>query len=119
MTKDFATALMYETVRPLFGAMGGAAIGIVVADADADAPVKVLTHGIINDSNGWGGELTEGTVIAVGDGMYSTTGTLIPVIVKEGNKILYHQHGGIPEYKLDGETVYIMSQNEVLSIVEE
>ena len=66
-----------------------------------------------------GGSLDEGTVIAVGDGMYSTTGTLIPVIVEEGNKILYHQHGGMPEYKVDGETVYIMSQNEVLSIVEE
>ena len=66
-----------------------------------------------------GGELNEGTVISVGDGMYSTTGTLIPVVVKEGNKILYQQHGGIPEYKVDGEIVYIMSQNEVLSIVEE
>ena len=66
-----------------------------------------------------GGELSEGTVVSVGDGMYSTTGTRIPVVVKEGNKILYQQHGGIPEYKVDGETVYIMSQNEVLSIVEE
>ena len=66
-----------------------------------------------------GGSLDEGTVIAVGEGMYSKTGTLIHTVVKEGNKILYQQHGGIPEYKVDGETVYIMSQNEVLSIVEE
>ena len=66
-----------------------------------------------------GGSLDEGTVIAVGDGMYSTTVILIPTAVKKGNKILYHQHGGMPEYKVDGETVYIMSQNEVLSIVEE
>ena len=36
MTKDFATALMYETVRPLFGAMGGAAIGIAVADEETE-----------------------------------------------------------------------------------
>lgn len=36
MTKDFATALMYETVRPLFGAMGGAAIGIVTADEETE-----------------------------------------------------------------------------------
>ena len=66
-----------------------------------------------------GGSLSEGTVISVGDGMYSTTGDLIPMVVKEGNKILYHQHGGMPEYKVDGETVYIMSVNDVLSIVEE
>lgn len=36
MTKDFATALMYETVRPLFGAMGGAAIGIATADEETE-----------------------------------------------------------------------------------
>ncbi len=36
MTKDFATALMYETVRPLFGAMGGAAAGIVIADEETE-----------------------------------------------------------------------------------
>ena len=41
------------------------------------------------------------------------------ILARVGNKILYHQHGGMPEYKVDGETVYIMSQNEVLSIVEE
>ena len=33
--------------------------------------------------------------------------------------ILYHQHGGMPEYKVNGETVYIMSQNEILSIIED
>ena len=48
------------------------------------------------------------------------SGTELPTATdKEGNKILYHHHGGMPEYKVDGETVYIMSQNEVLSIVEE
>ena len=80
---------------------------------------EITESGIILPDLVEGGSLDEGTVIAVGDGMYSTTGTLIPTAVKEGNKILYHQHGGMPEYKVDGETVYIMSQNEVLSIVEE
>ena len=51
--------------------------------------------------------------------MYSTTGALIPVSVEEGDTILYHQNSGGQEYKLNGETVIIMSQNEVLSIVEE
>ena len=36
MTKDFATALMYETVRPLFGMVGGATIGIVTADEETE-----------------------------------------------------------------------------------
>tara|TARA_Y100001963_G_C6584340_1_gene354978 strand:- start:372 stop:677 length:306 start_codon:yes stop_codon:yes gene_type:complete len=66
-----------------------------------------------------GGSLSEGTVISVGSGMYSTTGALIPVSVEEGDTILYHQNSGGQEYKLNGEIVIIMSQNEVLSIVEE
>ena len=80
---------------------------------------NITDSGIILPDTAAGGELNEGTVVSVGRGMYSTTGTLIPTAVKEGNKILYHQHGGMSEYKVDGETVYIMSQNEVLSIVEE
>ena len=64
------------------------AIGIVVADADADDPVKVLTHGIINDSNGWGGELTEGATMYVDD---DTAGLV---------------HGTIPD--ADGEFVQVM-----------
>ena len=91
---------------------------IVVKPKDKSEETKTES-GIILPDLVEGGSLDEGTVIAVGDGMYSTSGTLIPTAVKEGNKILYHQHGGMSEYKVDGETVYIMSQNEVLSIVEE
>jgi hypothetical protein len=64
------------------------AIGIVVADANADNPVKVLTHGIINDANGWGGELTEGATMYVDD---DTAGLV---------------HGTIPD--ADGEFVQVM-----------
>ena len=64
------------------------AIGIVVANADADNPVKVLTHGIINDANGWGGELTEGATMYVAEG---TAGLV---------------HGTIPD--ADGEFVQVM-----------
>ena len=65
------------------------------------------------------GKLLDGEVISVGEGMYSANGTLIPVVVSVGDTILYHQHGSMSEYKLDNETVIIMSQNEVLSIVED
>ena len=65
------------------------------------------------------GSLGEGTVISVGTGMYSTTGNLIPMVVKEGEKVLFNKYSSNQEHKLDGETVYIMSQNEILSVVEE
>ena len=62
------------------------------------------------------GKLQEGEVMAVGQGMYSANGTLIPVICDVGDKILYNKHAQIHEYNDDN---IIMSVNEVLSIVEE
>ena len=57
----------------------------------------------------------EGEVVAVGNGMYSANGTLIPVICEVGDKILYNKHAQLHEYDDDH---VIMSVNEVLSIVE-
>ena len=62
------------------------------------------------------GKLQEGEVVAVGQGMYSANGTLIPVICDVGDKILYNKHAQIHEYNDDN---IIMSVNEVLSIVKE
>jgi chaperonin GroES len=62
------------------------------------------------------GKLQEGEVVAVGQGMYSASGTLIPVICGVGDKILYNKHAQVHEYDDDN---IIMSVNEVLSIVEE
>ena len=62
------------------------------------------------------GKLQEGEVVAVGQGMYSASGTLIPVICDVGDKILYNKHAQVHEYNDDN---IIMSVNEVLSIVKE
>ena len=60
------------------------------------------------------GRLLEGEVVAVGEGMYSANGTLIPVVCDVGDIILYNKHAQLYEY--DDEHV-IMSVNEILSIV--
>ena len=62
------------------------------------------------------GKLLEGEVVAVGKGMYSASGTLIPVVVDVGDTILYNKHAQLHEYDDD---LVIMSVNEVLSIVED
>ena len=59
------------------------------------------------------GKLIEGEVVAVGEGMYSASGTIIPVVVNVGETILYNKHAQTHEY---GDYV-IMSVNEVLSVV--
>ena len=65
------------------------------------------------------GKLMEGEVVSVGKGMYSANGTLIPVVVSEGDTILYGKHAAKQDYKLDDVDYIIMSVNEVMSIVKD
>src|SRR5918999_4358091 len=58
----------------------------------------------------------EGTVLAVGPGKRSETGDLIPMEVKEGDKIIYSKYGGT-EIKVDGEELLILSARDVLAIL--
>ena len=60
------------------------------------------------------GKLLEGEVVAASEGMYSAQGTLIPLVVSEGDTILYNKHAQLHDYD---ENHVIMSVNEVLSIV--
>ena len=58
----------------------------------------------------------EGTVLAIGPGKRSDTGDLIPVDVKEGDRVIYSKYGGT-EIKADGEELLILSSRDVLAIV--
>tara|TARA_B100000131_G_scaffold322487_1_gene376579 strand:+ start:3577 stop:3885 length:309 start_codon:yes stop_codon:yes gene_type:complete len=79
---------------------------------------EMTESGIILPDTVSDGKLVEADVISVGEGMYSANGTRIPVVVKEGDVVLYNKtHNGASEYTLNGEEVLIMSQNEVLSIL--
>src|SRR3990170_8242470 len=57
----------------------------------------------------------EGTVLAVGPGKRSDTGDLIPVDVKEGDRVIYSKYGGT-EIPVDGEDLLILSARDVLAI---
>ena len=76
---------------------------------------EVTDSGIILPDTVDSGKLLEGEVMAVGNGMYSASGTLIPVVVNVGDTILYNKHAQTHEY---GDFL-IMSVNEVLSIVKD
>ena len=91
----------------------------IVVKPTEDKEEHKTESGIILPDTANDGGVCEGKVLAVGQGMYSTSGTKIPIIVNEGDIILYNKHNGGQEYKLNGEEVLLMSQNEVLSIVEE
>tara|TARA_R100000008_G_scaffold48796_1_gene29030 strand:+ start:164 stop:457 length:294 start_codon:yes stop_codon:yes gene_type:complete len=75
---------------------------------------EVTESGILLPDTVDQGKLMEGKVVAVGEGMYSANGTIIPVICDVGDTILYNKHAQVHEY--DDEHI-IMSVNEVLSIL--
>lgn len=57
-----------------------------------------------------------GEVIAVGSGKISDTGTLIPMEVKAGDKILFGKYPGT-DIKIDGVEYLFMRQDEVLAVL--
>lgn len=60
----------------------------------------------------------QGKVIAVGAGRVKDNGERLPMSVKEGQTVLFARYAGT-EVKLDGTKYLIMSENEVLAIVED
>ena len=79
----------------------------------------ITEGGIILPDTVQDGTLVEGNVVAASDGMYSATGTIIPLVVSEGDTILYNKNAQKAEHTIDGEEYILMSVNEVLSIVKE
>ena len=60
----------------------------------------------------------EGEVVAVGKGKRLEDGTVVPLDVKVGDKILFGKYSG-SDIKIDGEEYMIMREDEVLGIVED
>ena len=59
----------------------------------------------------------EGTVVAAGPGRILDDGKREAMDVKKGDKVLYAKYAGT-EFKLDGEDLLIVSQKDILAIVE-
>lgn len=72
--------------------------GIVIPDSAAEKP-------------------SQGEVLAVGPGKKLDDGTIQPMDVKIGDKILFGQYSG-NTVKLDGEELMIMNESEIFGIVE-
>ena len=59
----------------------------------------------------------EGEVVAVGNGKRLENGTLVPLDVKAGDRILFGKYSG-SDIKLDGEEYMIMREDEVLGVLD-
>jgi chaperonin GroES len=58
----------------------------------------------------------EGEVVSVGTGARADDGTITPLDVKAGDKILFGKWSG-SEVKLDGEDLIIMKESDILGVV--
>jgi chaperonin GroES len=60
---------------------------------------------------------TEGEVVAVGPGTRDEAGTLHPLDVKAGDRVLFGKWSG-SEVKLDGEDLMIMKESDIMGILD-
>ena len=59
-----------------------------------------------------------GVIEAVGDGKLNTeTGERIPLTVGQGDRVIFSSYAGT-EIKLDGDELLIMSEDEILAIID-
>ena len=59
----------------------------------------------------------EGTIIAVGAGRISETGERMEMTLKVKDRVLFSSYSG-SEIKLDGEDYLIMSEDEILAVID-
>lgn len=80
-------------------------------------PVKEVTKSGIYIPENVKEKPQEGTIIAIGPGKFNDKGVHFPLEVREGQKILYNKYSGT-EFKLHDEEFLILSEKDILAIVE-
>lgn len=60
----------------------------------------------------------EGTVVAVGTGKILDNGSLREPCVKKNDRVIFNSYAGT-EVKVGGETYLVLSESEILAVVEE
>ena len=60
----------------------------------------------------------QGIVIGVGEGRIDDNGQLVKPVVKEGDKVLFTKWSGT-EVKMDGETLVVMKESDVIAVIED
>ncbi|GAB3216014.1 co-chaperone GroES [Pseudaeromonas pectinilytica] len=61
---------------------------------------------------------TRGEVLAVGTGRILDSGEVKPMAVKVGDQVIFNEGYNVKTEKLDGQDVLILSETDILAIVE-
>ncbi|KAH0998185.1 co-chaperone GroES [Candidatus Tremblaya phenacola] len=65
------------------------------------------------------GKSSRGLVIAVGKGRTLENGELRPLDIKVGDTVIFNEGYSVKTEKLDNEEVLIISENDILAVIEE
>ena len=65
------------------------------------------------------GKSTRGEVLAVGNGRILENGQVQPLDVKVGDIVIFNEGYGVKTEKIDNEEVLILSESDILAIVQE
>ena len=80
--------------------------------------VETLSAGGIVLTGSAATKSTRAKVLAVGKGRSLENGTVQPLDVKVGDTVIFNDGYGVKSEKIDGEEVLIISENDILAIVE-
>ena len=58
----------------------------------------------------------EATVVAVGTGRVDNKGNITPLVVKEGDRVLFSKYGGA-ELSVDGKHLLILEETDILAVL--
>jgi chaperonin GroES len=73
--------------------------GLVIPDAAAEKP-------------------SQGEVLAAGNGRVVEDGTVVPMVIKQGDRVLFSKHAG-QTVKIDGQEYHILREDDVMAIVQQ
>ena len=82
------------------------------SEAESKSPGGIVLTGSAAEKS------TRGAIIAVGNGRLLENGDVQPLDVKVGDTVLFSDGYGVKTEKLDGEEVLIMSESDILAVVE-
>jgi chaperonin GroES len=60
----------------------------------------------------------QGEIVAVGEGKVLENGTVRPLAVKVGDKVVFGQYAGSNTIEVDGDELIIMGESEIYAVVE-
>ncbi len=82
-----------------------------------DTSIEKTKSGIIIPDTVSKEKSEQGKIVAVGEGRRGEDGKLVPMSVKKGQKIIFSKYGP-DEIKVDGKEYFIISESNILAVIE-